>query len=282
MLTNKVDFIATIEVSNANPNGDPLAGNMPRMDSNGYGLISDVAIKRKIRNRMQDQGNEIFVKSRDHADDGFNSLQKRFENEFDKKKTDEEVEKESNEKWLDVRSFGQVITYQNRSIGIRGPISVSMAKSLDPIEITSIQITRSANSMEPKGGSSRSSDTMGTKHFVEYGVYVVYGSANVFFSEKTGFSEEDLKVIKESLLTLFANDASSARPEGSMAVKELFWFTHSNKLGNVSSAKIHELLEYDRSTMEHTNYEDYQIRLNQEKLAEYKDKGLQEEIIEGL
>lgn len=282
MLTNKVDFIATIEVSNANPNGDPLAGNMPRMDSNGYGLISDVAIKRKIRNRMQDQGNEIFVKSRDHADDGFNSLQKRFENEFDKKKTDEEVEKESNEKWLDVRSFGQVITYQNRSIGIRGPISVSMAKSLDPIEITSMQITRSANSMEPKGGSSRSSDTMGTKHFVEYGVYVVYGSANVFFSEKTGFSEEDLKVIKESLLTLFANDASSARPEGSMAVKELFWFTHSNKLGNVSSAKIHELLEYDRSTMEHTNYEDYQIRLNQEKLAEYKDKGLQEEIIEGL
>ncbi len=281
MLTNKVDFIATIEVNNANPNGDPLAGNMPRTDSNGYGLISDVAIKRKIRNRMQDQGNDIFVKSRDHADDGFNSLQKRFENEFGKE-SDEEVENKSNENWLDVRSFGQVITYQNRSIGIRGPISVSMAKSLDPIEITSMQITRSANSMEPKGTSSRSSDTMGTKHFVEYGVYVVFGSANVFFSEKTGFSEDDLKVIKESLLTLFANDASSARPEGSMAVKELFWFIHSNKLGNVSSAKIHELLEYDRSTMEHTNYEDYQIKLNQEKLAEYKDKGLQVGIIEGL
>ncbi|MCF1615247.1 type I-C CRISPR-associated protein Cas7/Csd2 [Tetragenococcus koreensis] len=280
MLTNKVDFIATIEVQNANPNGDPLAGNMPRTDSNGHGLISDVAIKRKIRNRMQDQGNEIFVKSRDHADDGFNSLQKRFENEFNKE-SDEEVEKRSNEKWLDVRSFGQVITYQNRSIGIRGPVSVSMAKSLDPIEITSMQITRSANSMEPKAGSSRSSDTMGTKHFVEYGVYVVYGSANVFFSEKTGFNEDDLAVIKESLLSLFANDVSSARPEGSMAIKELFWFTHSNKLGNVSSAKIHDLLEYDVSS-EHENYGDYQIGLNQEKLAEYKDKGLQVEIIEGL
>lgn len=253
---------------------------MPRTDSNGHGLISDVAIKRKIRNRMQDQGNEIFVKSRDHADDGFNSLQKRFENEFNKE-SDEEVEKRSNEKWLDVRSFGQVITYQNRSIGIRGPVSVSMAKSLDPIEITSMQITRSANSMEPKAGSSRSSDTMGTKHFVEYGVYVVYGSANVFFSEKTGFNEDDLAVIKESLLSLFANDVSSARPEGSMAIKELFWFTHSNKLGNVSSAKIHDLLEYDVSS-EHENYEDYQIGLNQEKLAEYKDKGLQVEIIEGL
>jgi len=283
MLTNKVDFIATIEVDNANPNGDPLAGNMPRTDSEGRGLISDVAIKRKIRNRMQDQGNEIFVKSRDRADDGFNSLEKRFNSVFEPKDkiSDEEMEKKSNELWIDVRSFGQVITYQKKSIGIRGPVSISMAKSLEPIEITSMQITRSTNGQE-KEGSARASDTMGTKHFVEYGVYVVYGSANVFFSEKTGFSEEDLKVIKESLLTLFANDASSARPEGSMAVKELFWFTHSNKLGNVSSAKIHELLEYDRSTMEHTNYEDYQIRLNQEKLAEYKDKGLQVEIIEGL
>jgi len=281
MLANKVDFIATIEVKNANPNGDPLAGNMPRTDSNGFGLISDVAIKRKIRNRMQDQGNEIFVKSRDHSDDGFNSLQKRFENEF-KKEPDEEVEKRSNEKWLDVRTFGQVITYQKRSIGIRGPLSISMAKSLDPIEITSMQITRSTNGMEPTGSSGRSSDTMGTKHFVEYGVYVVYGSANVYFSEKTGFDEKDLSVVKESLLTLFANDASSARPEGSMAIKELFWFTHSNKLGNVSSAKIHDLFEYDKAPVEHTSYESYKIRLNEEKLNEYKEKGLTVEVLEGL
>ena len=281
MLTNKVDFIATIEVQNANPNGDPLGGNMPRTDSNGHGLISDVAIKRKIRNRMQDQGNEIFVKSRDRTDDGFNSLEKRFNNVFDPKDkvSDQEMEKKSNEIWIDVRSFGQVVTYQKRSIGIRGPVSISMAKSLEPIEITSMQITRSTNGQEKEG---RASDTMGTKHFVEYGVYVVYGSANVFFSEKTGFSEEDLNVIKESLLTLFANDASSARPEGSMAVKELFWFTHSNKLGNVSSAKIHDLLEYDESSMAHTTYEDYHIRLNPEKLAEYRDKGLEVEIIEGL
>lgn len=282
MLTNKVDFIATIEVKNANPNGDPLAGNMPRTDSNGFGLISDVAIKRKIRNRMQDQGNEIFVKSRDHSDDGFNSLQKRFENVFTTKDSDEKAEKESNEKWLDVRTFGQVITYQKRSIGIRGPLSISMAKSLDPIEITSMQITRSTNGMEPTGSSGRSSDTMGTKHFVEYGVYVVYGSANVYFSEKTGFDEKDLSVVKESLLTLFANDASSARPEGSMAIKELFWFTHSNKLGNVSSAKIHDLFEYDKAPIEHSSYEDYKIELNQAKLNEYKEKGLTVEVLEGL
>lgn len=116
MITNKVDFIATIEVRNANPNGDPLAGNMPRTDSSGFGLISDVAIKRKIRNRMQDQGYEIFVKSRDRSDDKFTSLKKRFEDVFTSKDSDEKIEKEANEKWLDVRTFGQVITYYKKSI----------------------------------------------------------------------------------------------------------------------------------------------------------------------
>jgi Cas7 group CRISPR-associated protein Csh2 len=148
MITNKVDFIATIEVRNANPNGDPLAGNMPRTDSHGFGLISDVAIKRKIRNRMQDQGYEIFVKSRDRSDDKFTSLQKRFENVFTDKDSDEKIEKETNEKWLDVRTFGQVITYHKKSIGIRGPVSISMAKSLSTVTPITLQITRSSNSME--------------------------------------------------------------------------------------------------------------------------------------
>lgn len=93
MLKNKIDFMMTIEVKNANPNGDPLGGNMPRTDSSGYGLMSDVSIKRKIRNRMQDQGYEIFVKSRDRTDDKFNSLQQRYENVFDSSDSDEEVEK---------------------------------------------------------------------------------------------------------------------------------------------------------------------------------------------
>lgn len=107
---------------------NPLTGNMPRVDNRGFGEISDVCIKRKIRNRMQDMGNEIFVKSLDRSDDGFRSLQKRFENVFDKNVSDEEVEKSSNEKWMDVRFFGQVFTYQNRSLGIRGPVSISVGK----------------------------------------------------------------------------------------------------------------------------------------------------------
>ena len=126
MLENKVDFIMTIEVNNANPNGDPLAGNNPRIDSKGYGEISDVCIKRKIRNRMQDEGYEIFVKSRERQDDGFNSLEERYNEFFKGEKDNLVVEKGFNEKWIDVRTFGQVITYEKKSIGIRGPVSISI------------------------------------------------------------------------------------------------------------------------------------------------------------
>ena len=284
MINKKVDFIALVEVSNANPNGDPLAGNMPRTDANGYGLISDVAIKRKIRNRMQDMGYPIFVQSRDRIEDDFKSLQKRFENEFKKSDSDADIEKGSNEKWLDVRSFGQVITFLNKSIGIRGPISISIAKSLLPITSTSMQITRSTNGMEAKNDSGRSSDTMGTKHFVDHAVYVIYGSVNAYFAEKTGFSDEDLAVVKECLLTLFENDASSARPEGSMAIRDVFWFTHGSKLGTVSSAKIRDLLQWQEPQVEVNrlaSYSDYHIQLDQEKVAEYEAQGLTVEYLSG-
>ena len=162
-LQNKIDFILTIDVDNANPNGDPLSGNMPRTDANGYGLISDVAIKRKLRNRLQDLNQAIFVQANHRIDDEFRSLQKRFESYFDKKDTDQEVAEKACQYWTDVRSFGQVITYQNRSIGVRGPISITMAKSVEPIVVSSMQITRSTNGMEAKKEGGRSSDTMGNK-----------------------------------------------------------------------------------------------------------------------
>ncbi len=285
-LNNKIDFMVTVEVENANPNGDPLNGNMPRDDINGYGEISDVCIKRKIRNRMQDMEYDIFVQSNDRLKDGFKSLESRFDNEFDKKLkiSDDEVEKRSCEKWLDVRSFGQVMTYQKRSIGIRGPVSISLAKSLSPVTNQTMQITRSTNGMTAAEGKARSSDTMGSKNFVEYGVYLIKGSINVFFSERTGFTEEDSKVIKEALRTLFVNDMSSARPEGSMQVKEIFWFNHNNKLGVASSAKIFDLLEYENIEFVDgkIKYEDYNINLNEEKLKEYKEKGLSVEVLEGM
>ena len=283
MLEHKIDFMVTVEVREANANGDPLSGNMPRTNAANQGLISDVAIKRKIRNRMQDFGHTIFVQANDRIEDGLNSLEKRFKTQFTGKESDEEINEKANQLWMDVRSFGQVFTYlKDRSFAIRGPVSVSMAKSLDPIIISSLQITRSTNGVEPKKAGGRSSDTMGTKHFVDYGVYVIKGSINPNFAEKTGFSNEDAEVIKEVLVSLFENDASSARPEGSMRVREVFWFTHPNKLGNVSSARVFDLIEFDKEKQDKDSYDDYRIHLNQEKLAEYEAKGLKVDILEGL
>ena len=283
MLEHKIDFMVTVEVREANANGDPLSGNMPRTNAANQGLISDVAIKRKIRNRMQDFGHTIFVQANDRIEDGLNSLEKRFKTQFTGKESDEEINEKANQLWMDVRSFGQVFTYlKDRSFAIRGPVSVSMAKSLDPIIISSLQITRSTNGVEPKKAGGRSSDTMGTKHFVDYGIYVIKGSINPNFAEKTGFSDEDAEVIKKALMSLFENDASSARPEGSMRVREVFWFTHSNKLGNVSSARVFDLFEFDKEKQDKDSYEDYAIHLNQEKLTEYETKGLKVDILEGL
>lgn len=285
-LENKIDFVMLFTVYGANPNGDPLNENMPRADYDGYGEISDVCIKRKIRNRMQDMGYSLFVQANDRIDDAMKSLEDRFGAEFEppKKDPDDKVYQVSCEKWIDVRSFGQVMTFQSRSIGIRGPVSITLAKSLSPVEVISMQITRSTNGMNAKGGATRSSDTMGMKHFVEFGVYKVRGSINTYFAEKTGFTAADAEIIKEALCSLFVNDASSARPEGSMEVKELYWFTHPSKLGVASSAKVHDLVEIEvkDNNIKPAKYEDYSISLNKQKLAILVEKGLQVETLEGL
>lgn len=284
MINHKVDFIFTIEVAGANPNGDPLTGNMPRIDGRGFGEISDVCLKRKIRNRMHDLGHEIFVKAAERSDDGFNSLEGRFNASFDKEVSDEAAAEQANEKWMDIRSFGQVFTYQKRALGIRGPVSISIGKSVDPVETTTMQITKSVSGMEPKPGKSRSADTMGSKHYVDWGVYVVNGSVNCYLAEKTGFDEEDLKVLKECIRTLFVNDVSAARPDGSMEVKDIYWFNHSSKVGDISSGKIKDLLLHDElsvGTMK-PRYEDYNFRLDEEKLKAYEGEGLSVEHLKGL
>lgn len=277
---NKIDFVMTFTVENANGNGDPLADNMPRTNSRGFGEVSDVCIKRKVRNRLQDMGHDIFVKSKERSDDGFASLEARYKGNFKDKISDIDLEKEFNKKWIDVRGFGQVITYDKRSIGIRGPISLGIAKSLDVVNVESMQITKSVNGMEGKG-DGKSSDTMGMKHYVEFGTYMVQGAVNAYFAEKTGFDEKDLDAFKEALRTLFVNDASSARPDGSMEVKEIFWFEHSCKVGDVSSAKIKSLMKWDLED-EHNCYEDYKIHVDDEKMKEYEALGLKLEIIQGL
>lgn len=285
-LEKKIDFVMFFTVNNANPNGDPLMGNMPRTDYDGYGEVSDVCIKRKIRNRMQDLGHNIFVQSQDRTVDEHKSLESRFNATFDiKKKIDDEtVASISCEKWIDVRSFGQVMTFQKRALGIRGPVSISLAKSLSPVDVITLQITRSTNGMEAEVGKTRSSDTMGSKHYVDFGVYKLAGSINCYFAEKTGFTDEDANMIKDALRTLFVNDMSSARPEGSMEVKKIYWFEHPNKLGTASSAKIHNLVQakVKPDVQKITSYEDYTIFIDEERYKSYQKSGLNLEEIEGI
>ncbi len=250
-LEHKIDFIGFVLVMRANPNGDPLNGNQPRTDYDGYGEISDVCLKRKIRNRLQDMGEAILVQSNDRSDDGFTSIRERVEAnpslekilkmKGKEKGCRQKFADEASKAWIDVRSFGQVFALKQAtsvdsvSIGVRGPVSVYPAFSMDPVTITDQQITKSTNG-EP--GEKKGSDTMGMKHRVDFGLYKFQGSINVQLAEKTGFSEEDAEKIKQALVTLFENDASSARPEGSLSVERLYWIKHPGKTG-IASAKIH-------------------------------------------
>lgn len=245
-LQKKIDFAVLVSVTNANSNGDPLNGNRPRTDYNGFGEISDVCIKRKIRNRMQDLGSTIFVQSEDRCDDGFGSLSERASAKLKGITDREKYAKKACATWLDVRSFGQVFAFKDTkglSVGVRGPVSIHQAVSMSPVDIESMQITKSVNGERKEKGENRASDTMGTKHFVRFGLYEIKGSINVQLAEKTGFSEEDAQTLKECLRTLFVNDASSARPDGSMEVVKVYWWQHNCKDGQYSSAKVHRSLE---------------------------------------
>lgn len=284
-LDHKIDFAVVLSVKNANPNGDPLNGNRPRQNYDGHGEISDVALKRKIRNRLQDLGESIFVQSNDRRVDSFSSLRERADAnaELDKilkskESSNEEFARIACQEWIDVRSFGQVFAFKGSgkgggvSVGVRGPVSLHTATSVSPIDITSMQITKSTNS-EP--GKDRGSDTMGMKHRVDFGVYVFYGSINTQLAEKTGFTNKDADKIKEALKTLFENDLSSARPEGSMEVHTVYWWKHNSKLGQYSSAKVHRSLAVLTDKEEPRCFEDYDVIL-------HNLEGLQVEVIDGL
>ena len=265
-LKGKIDFTLFVSVSNANPNGDPLNGNRPRINLDGYGEISDVCVKRKIRNRFQDLGQRVFVQPDDRTDDGFRSLKERAEGceELNKeisrkKKADRDLCAQiACKEWIDVRSFGQVFAFKGEdvSFGVRGPVSIHQAVSLSPVDVISMQITKSVNS--EAGKESKASDTMGTKHRIRFAVYKVMGSVNVQLAEKTGFSQEDAEILKESLKTLFENDASSARPDGSMEVCRMYWWQHAEKTPAVSSGKIQRSFKINEVNRP-SKVEDYNI-----------------------
>lgn len=255
-LQNKIDFAIIFNVKNANPNGDPLNGNRPRTDYDGLGEVTDVCLKRKMRDRLQDLGQSIFVQSDEKKVDNMPSLKLRAESSevglgkdaFNaKKSTKEQTAKLACDKWIDVRSFGQVFAFGKSedaagvSIAIRGPVTIQSAFSIEPVSITSTQITKSVSG--EGDGSKKGSDTMGMKHRVDSGTYVAYGAMTPQLAERTGFSNRDAEIIKNILPKLFENDASSARPEGSMEVMKVIWWEHNCKAGQYSSAKVHNSLK---------------------------------------
>ncbi len=257
-LRNKIDFAVIVNVKNANPNGDPLNGNRPRTTYDGRGELSDVCIKRKIRNRLMDAGHCVFVQSDDRRTDDYRSLLNRAKGMLSTTdmKDDKKYRVAACQMWIDVRTFGQLFAYaggakgEGVSIGIRGPVSIHPAFSVAPVldRVSSIQITKSVSG--EGDGTKRASDTMGMKHRVDHGVYVFYGSMNPQLAEQTGFSEDDASAIKEALRTLFRNDASSARPEGSMEICRVYWWQHNSKNGQYSSAKVHRAVENKVRLME--------------------------------
>lgn len=293
VLQNKIDFAVIFKVTHANPNGDPLNGNRPRTDYNGLGEITDVCLKRKMRDRLLEAGQDIFVQSDDRKKDTARSLRERAESTefglgkqafvFTKgKKSNKKQQTGTGEdtkaaapaelaqmsktvdaacaKWFDVRAFGNLFAWKTAeskseggnadaseessgkgvSIPIRGPVTVQSAFSIERVDVASTQITKSVNS--EGDGAKRSSDTMGMKHRVDNGIYVTYGSMNPQLAERTNFSDADASAIKAILPRIFENDASSARPEGSMQVLKVVWWKHNCKAGQYSSARVHRSL----------------------------------------
>ncbi len=276
-LANKIDFAVAFRVRGANPNGDPLNGNEPRtFGDEGFGEMTDVAIKRKLRDRLQESGQAIFVQADDRRVDDARSLRERLEAVIDIGQPAQAVQAAACKTWYDVRAFGQLLALKAKpktaakkgkgapakpveggeeapedgedgsiSIGVRGPVSVRHAISCAPISVVSTQITKSVSA--DGDGSKRGADTMGMKHLVEEAVYVFYGAINPQLAERTGFSAQDAELLKSVLPRMFENDVSSARPEGSMEVIEVMWCTHASKTGSQSSAKVHRALAFDPS-----------------------------------
>jgi len=253
MLSKKIDFAIIIGVKNANPNGDPLNGNRPRVNYDGFGEISDVCLKRKIRNRLQDDGEAILVQSDDYRNDNWRSIKDRYDNNenmaaLDKKSSSDDIVKTACNEWFDVRAFGQVLAFKGKgdeagvSIAVRGPVSIQSAFSIDTVDVESLQITKSVNLETNKADpSKKAGDTIGQKHRVSKGIYVTYGSINKQLAEKTGFSDYDADKLKKVILKMFENDESSARPSGSMEVLKVIWWTHTDEV--ISSAKVHHSLK---------------------------------------
>ena len=250
-INNRIDFVYLFDVQDGNPNGDPDAGNLPRVDAEtGMGLVTDVCLKRKVRNYVQvskdlSDGYDIFIKEKAVLN-----------SEIDKAHDDEDVKKAKDKtaaarlfmckNYYDIRTFGAVMSTGKNAGQVRGPIQFTFARSIDPIATAEHSITRMAvateKEAEKQNGDNR---TMGRKATVPYGLYVCHGFISASLAKQTGFSEEDLELFFEALKNMFDVDRSAAR--GLMSAQKLIVFRHDSVLGNAPANKLFDLVKIKKN-----------------------------------
>ena len=267
-LKNRIDFVYIFDVQNGNPNGDPDAANAPRVDAEDmHGIVTDVCLKRKVRNYVQtivaeddknefQEGYDIFVKDKAVLDA---LVEKIYDYESvkiikDKDKKKEEVKKKEEAKnllcknYFDIRTFGQVIATSGKQDQVRGPIQLTFARSVDEITPRPLSITRCAVTKEEKKTETddvrQKERTMGRKNIVPYGLYVCYGFISANLAKQTGFSEEDLELFWDALKNMFDVDRSAAR--GLMSAQKLIVFKHDSVLGNAPANKLFDLVKVEK------------------------------------
>jgi len=285
VIKNRYEFVVLFDVENGNPNGDPDAGNMPRIDpESGYGLVTDVCLKRKIRNYVElvkegEEGYQIYIKeniplnrSDNKALEYLNIDEKKAK---DLKKNDPEADRKIRDfmckNFFDIRTFGAVMTtFVKASLNcgqVRGPVQLGFARSIDPIVSQEVTITRVAITTEKDAGNK--STEMGRKNIVPYGLYRVEGYVSANLARKvTGFSEEDLELLWEAIINMFEHDRSAAR--GKMAVRELIVFKHSKELGDCPAYKLFEAVEVKKKDeiLYPRKYQDYEVTVHEEQIPE--------------
>lgn len=272
-ISNRYDFVILFDVENGNPNGDPDAGNMPRVDAEtGHGIVTDVCIKRKIRNYVQlikeeGEGYKIFIKEvlNPKMENAYKTL------EIEKKTKDKSKIKEAQQfmcaNFFDVRTFGAVMSTGDAPCGVvRGPVQLNFAKSIDPITPQEISITRQAVTTVKDAEGGKETE-IGKKSFVPYALYKMEGFISAKLAEDvTGFNKDDLELLWEAIINMFEHDRSAAR--GKMILRKLIVFKHESPMGNAPSHKLLERISVFSKLTDAParRFEDYSIEINRENL----------------
>lgn len=276
-ITNRYEFVYLFDVENGNPNGDPDAGNLPRIDpETSHGLVTDVCLKRKIRNYVEiskenAEGWHIYVKEKAVLNRNNELAYKALNIKSEPKKLPKDDNKASEltawmcSNFFDVRTFGAVMTTEVNTGQVRGPVQINFAKSIDPIMPSEVSITRMAVTNEKDLEKER---TMGRKSIVPYGLYRAEGYISAHFAEKTGFSEDDLDLLWEALVNMYDHDHSAAR--GKMNSRKLFVFKHSTKLGNSPAHKLFESIQVkgNSSDKPSRSFSDYEVAVDRSMIPE--------------